>query len=77
VTSKPAVGRNHFNQAVTRGRLATESARQALRRLIEEAPGPQTTALLIAKAALALGEIENVLNELDTIGRNAKEKSVP
>jgi hypothetical protein len=78
MTSKPEVGKNAFNQVLVRGRNATHAARQALRRLVDEQPGPQTTALLIAKAALSLGEIESVLNELDEIGRNARnlEKSV-
>jgi len=72
VTHKPEVGKNVFNAALVRGRNANQSARQALRRLVEDQPGQQTTALLIAKAALALGEIDAVLNELDEIGRNAR-----
>ena len=72
MSDKPAVGGFIYNQALVRGRNGTTSARHALRRLLDEQPGPQTTALLIAKAALALGEIEAVLNELDEIGRNAK-----
>ena len=31
------------------------------------------TNMLLAAAALSLGEIESVLNKLDEIGRNAKE----
>ena len=72
MTSKPEVGKNAFKQELVRGRNATNAARQALRRLVDEQPGPQTTALLIAKAALSLGEIESVLNQLDEIGRNAR-----
>lgn len=72
MTDKPGIGKNIYNQAVVRGRNGAESARNALRRLLEEQPGPQTTAMLIAKAALALGEIEAALNELDAIGRNSK-----
>jgi uncharacterized protein HemY len=72
MTSLPEIGKNVYRDTLVRGRNANQSAREALRRLIEEQPGPQTTALLIAKAALALGEIEAVLNELDKIGRNAK-----
>ena len=75
MTDKPAVGGFLYNQVLVRGRNGTTSARQALRRLVEEQPGPQTTALLIAQAALALGEIEAVLNELHEIGRNAKNLS--
>jgi thioredoxin-like negative regulator of GroEL len=75
MSDKPAIGRNVYNQAINRGRHAQSTARQALRRILDEQPGPQTTALLLAKAALALGEIEAILNELDEIGRNAKRTS--
>ena len=72
MTSKPGIGKNVYNEALVRGRNAANAASQALRRLLDEQPGPQTTALLIAKAALSLREIETVLNQLDEIGREAK-----
>jgi hypothetical protein len=72
MSDKPEIGKNAYNQALVRGRNAANAARHALRRLLDEQPGPQTTALLIAKAALSIGEIESILNELDQIGRNAK-----
>jgi uncharacterized protein HemY len=72
MTDKPAIGKNVWDGALVDGRHATSAARQALDRLIEEQPGPQTTALLIAKVAVQLGKIEAVLNKLDEIGRNAK-----
>lgn len=72
MTHKPQIGRNVYRDALVRGRNGTTVARRAMLRIVEENPGPQTTALLIAKAALALGEIEAALNELDEIGRNAK-----
>jgi len=72
MTDAPGVGKNVYKDTLVKGRNANQAAREAMRRLIDEQPGPQTTALLIAKAALALGEIEAVLNELDKIGRNAK-----
>jgi len=72
MTSKPQIGRNVFNEQLVRGRHATEDTRDALRRLIEDQPGPQTTALLIAKLALSISQIEAVLTELDKIGRDAK-----
>jgi len=71
--AKRAIGGYAFNQEVTRGKQATFKAREALRRILEEKPGPQIEALLIAKAAIALGEIENVLNEVEQIARQAKE----
>lgn len=66
------VGRNAYTQALTRGRQASLVAREALRRIIDETPGPQTTALLIAKAALYLGKVDETLTDLEQIGRRAK-----
>lgn len=72
MTDKPAIGKNIWDAALVDGRNATNAARQALDRLIDEQPGPQATAFLIAKVAVQLGKIEAVLNELDRIGRDAK-----
>jgi len=72
MTDRPQIGKTVYNDQLIRGRHANEDARQALRRLIEEQPGPQTTALLLAKVALSIGQVEAVLNELDRIGREAK-----
>ena len=72
MTSKPQLGRNIYNEALRRGRQKTKDARNALRRIIEDNPGPQTTAMLVTKVALALGEIEAIFTEFDEIGRTAK-----
>jgi hypothetical protein len=66
------VGRCAYNQVLARGRNASLVAREALRRIIDETPGPQTTAMLIAKAALYLGKIDETLTELEQLGRKAK-----
>jgi pyruvate kinase len=71
MTTKPQLGKNVYKEELAKGREATESLRRALDQLIEE-PGPQTRALLIAKAAIALSKIEAMLNQLDEIGRNTK-----
>jgi hypothetical protein len=72
VTNRPELGKNIFNAELARGKNASEALRRALRQLVEEEPGPQVRAILMAKAALALSELEAVLNELDKIGRNAR-----
>lgn len=77
MTDKPKIGKTLWDHALVDGRNATSAARQALQRLIEEQPGPQTTYLLIAKVANQLGVIEAALNELDRIGRDAKNDSQP
>jgi predicted Zn-dependent protease len=57
---------------IVRGRNALNEARDSLRRLIDEQPGPQTSAMLIARAAVRLGQIDQALNELDEIGMRCK-----
>jgi hypothetical protein len=71
-THPPGIGKNVYRQLVASARLAASCARESLRRIIEEQPGPQTTALLIARAGIKLGEISETLNELDELGRNAR-----
>ena len=74
MTDKPQLGKNNYNEVLRRGRAKTANARDALRRIVEESPGPQTQALLLTKAALAIGDIEAIWRELDEIGRKAKDK---
>jgi hypothetical protein len=66
------VGKNAFRQSIARGRMANRAAREALRRIIDEQPGPQTTALLLAKAGLQIGISDEVFHELEQIGHKAK-----
>jgi hypothetical protein len=72
MTTKPLVGKNIYNQELARGKNAVDAIRKSLLRIIEENPGPQTQALLIARSALALNEIGSVLEQLDEIGRNTR-----
>jgi hypothetical protein len=72
MTDKPQIGKNNYNEVLRRGRAKTKNARDALRRIVEESPGPQTQALLLTKAALCIGDIEAIWRELDEIGRQAK-----
>jgi len=72
MTNPPDVGKNVYNEILSRGRRVTKRARDALRRIVEESPGLQTQALLLTQTALAIGEIEAILVELDQIGQQAK-----
>lgn len=72
MTTKPQIGGNHYKEELEKARHAAEIIRQALGQLVDE-PGPQTRALLIAKAALSLSKMESVLTNLDRIGRDTKE----
>lgn len=71
MSTKPQLGKNIFKDELEKGRAAAEAIRRSLDQLIEE-PGPQTRAMLIAKAAVNLSKLEAALNQLDEIGRNAK-----
>lgn len=75
MATKPKVGSNNFNQELVSGRQAAEAIRKALIEMTSE-PGPQTRAMLIAKAALNLSKIQAVLDELDKIGREAKQSTL-
>ena len=67
--TKKRVGGYAFRQEIARARLANSRARAAVRRMVEEQPGPQLTALLAAKMANALGEILDALDEIERICR--------
>lgn len=64
-----------FRQEVVRAQNANRTARDALRRLLDERPGTQATAMLIAKAAQALSENLDALHALDAIGREWSARS--
>jgi predicted Zn-dependent protease len=70
--AKRAVGGYAFNAEIARARNASRTARESLRRIVDEKPGTQTLALLLAKTALALGEIDQAINDIDQVARNAK-----
>lgn len=72
MSTKAQLGKNKFKDELEEGRHAAEQIRKALDQLVEE-PGPQTRAILIAKAAVNLTKILAVLNRLDEIGRNTKD----
>lgn len=71
MTTKPQLGGNNYNLELEQARISAEAIRRALTELVEE-PGPQTRAILIAKAALELSKITTALTQLDRIGRDAK-----
>lgn len=66
------IGKNHYRDVIRRGRENNQKIRDALRRLLEDNPGPQTQAVLISRIAVAIGNNEAVFSELDEIGRQTK-----
>lgn len=73
--SKKRPGGYVFRQEVVRATNANRTARDALRRLLDERPGPQVTAMLIAIAAQALSENLDALHALEAIGRDWSARS--
>lgn len=72
MTDSAQIGKNKYKEALRRGRKGTHEAREALRQIVENSPGPQTLAALVTRIAVSVGAIEAVLSELDEIGRTAK-----
>lgn len=70
MSSPNRVGGYVFKSELTRGRRNSEVARESLRRIVDETPGPQTTAMLIAKIARSLAEIDAALRKIEEIASN-------
>lgn len=71
MATQRAIGGYAIRAELTSARNASREARQFLQRLIEDRPGPQTQAMLVASLAIRLGTIEQVLGEIDKIARQA------
>ena len=56
-----------FRQEIQRVVIANRTAREALRRVVEESPGPATLALLIARVFASLVEILEAIREIEKI----------
>ena len=69
------LGGSAFAQEITRGKNAATAIRMALEK-IGEGCGPQTLAVLVAKIAVNLAIIMEVLSALESIGRDAKAERV-
>lgn len=67
------VGGYAFREIVASGQIAVDDATEALRRLLDERPGPQTQAILIATAAIRLSKVKKALVELDEFGRQFRQ----
>jgi len=65
----PKPGGYNYRQQLNRARQANTRARDYVRRLLEERPGPQLAALYLAGLAVALGDNDNAILELEQIGK--------
>lgn len=61
------IGGYLYREQINRAENATRATRVALHQLIDTEPGPQRTAALVAKAAVAQMEILEALAELKAI----------
>ena len=77
MSSPPGLGKNLYNETLVRGKTSSKVVRECLRKMIETHPGPQEMAMLIAKAALNLGVVDESFHELDQIGQQVKSWSKP
>ena len=68
MASKRRVGGSVYNANVQRIRVAARVSRRALRRLLEDNPGPQTRATLLARIALEQAAILEALDVLQRYG---------
>ncbi len=75
--TKRLVGGYSYNAELTRAVNANRTIREVLRRILEDKPGPQTMAMLLARAATALGENLEALVTLQQIGRNLSDGREP
>jgi len=70
--STPAkIGKNEYQAALAKGRNAQHEIRKILKRIMQESSSSLIQALT-GKVALELGEIDEVLERLDEIGRTLK-----
>lgn len=74
MTTPRSMGGSVMVALVAKGLRANSQARESLRRILDERPGPQTQAALIARAAIGLGECAEALVEIQQIAAKAKAK---
>ena len=70
--SKAQIGGYEFNAELARIRNAANTMRDALTKLLEGNPGPQTIAALVARMALQISIIFDAIGNIQKIGNNAK-----
>lgn len=70
MSDKPKPGGYFWRQDIARIRQANQKIRRAVRRILEENPGPQATAALLTQIALQVGFSDESLRDLEEIVRN-------
>jgi len=63
------VGGYGWAQEINRAIRANDKARAAVRRILDDRPGPQMMALMLAEIAICLSENRAALEEVNRIGK--------
>lgn len=71
------IGGYEFNYQVARIRNSSASIGEALLKIIENNPGPQTLYALVAKMAVENSTISNAINDIEKIGAQDKKRKEP
>jgi hypothetical protein len=73
VSTAKRIGGYVYRQELARVRSATGTARDYVKRILEEKPGPALTALYLAHVGIELGVITEAAATLDEIGRRGSQ----
>lgn len=68
---KAKVSGYHWRQDITRVRNANRAIRRAVKRILEDRPGPMETAALLTRIALATGESDEAIRDMEKITEKA------
>lgn len=68
------IGGYEFNAELVRIRNAANTIRDALSKIVEGNPGPQTIIALIAQAALQIAIILDAVTNIEKFGKKAKKE---
>lgn len=66
------MGGYEFNYELNRIRTAADNIRNALSKIVDGNPGPQTIFALIAQAALQITTILDAITKIEKIGKDTK-----
>lgn len=68
---KAKVSGYHWRQDIARVRNANRAIRRAVKRILEDRPGPMETAALLTRIALATGESDEAIRDMEKITEKA------
>ena len=69
---KAKPGGYHWKQDIIQAQNANKRIRKIIRRILDDRPGPQEMAALLTRIALATGESDEAIRDLEKIAENGK-----